>query len=394
MKIIYLSWFSSGEGSQVHASEFIEAMEQLGHEVIPVELSLRKQNQASNIQRTKELQQKSNKLKLILREARSVAMNIPRVLRLTKLIKEHKPDCVINRYSPYDLSAIIAGKLMNVPVIYEVNASVVFERDLEKRFYIKGLLNWFEKKVFKSSDAVTVVSNELKRYFAENSYDVSKTIVVPNGVDIDKFSLDAPAPDFLVPLKEKWENDVVIGFLGSLKSWHGVERGIDILPDLLKHIPNLRFLIIGDGNERERLENKINELSLTEYVKITGFLDHKEIPGALNLMDIAIAPYKDIEFFHFSPLKIFEYMAMGKPVVAPALGQCKELIETGYNGILLEENTNDHLAEAIKKIADNDELRGQMAFNARDFIEKHYTWKANAKKYETAILEIKSEKRK
>jgi glycosyltransferase involved in cell wall biosynthesis len=390
MKILYLSWFSSGEGSQVHAKEFMNAMEELGHEVIPVELSLRRQNQIINIKRTKELQEQKSKTKLVIRELKSLALNIPRFIRLVRLIQKYKPDCIINRYSIYDLSAILAGKLFNIPIVYEVNGSVIYERDIENRYYIKGLANWFEKQVFKQADVVTVVSNELKRYFDENRYDTSSTIVIPNGVDINKFHENVPCPAFLEDLEKKWSDNVVVGFLGSLKSWHGVERMINIMPKLIQKVPKIRFLIIGDGNEREILEQKINNYNISQYVHITGFIDHKDIPGALNLIDIAVAPYKDIKFFYFSPLKVFEYMAMGKPVVAPALGQCKELIQSNYNGILLEENTDDALMNAIQNLAENEDLRTKMGKNARKFIEKHYTWKVNAKKIEQAILKIKS----
>jgi glycosyltransferase involved in cell wall biosynthesis len=302
-----------------------------------------------------------------------------------KLIRLHKPDCIINRYSIYDLSPIIVGKFYRIPIVSEVNGSVIFERDLIKKFYFKGLAKWVEKTIFKQANVVTVVSTGLYDYFEEHEYDVSSTIVIPNGVDIEKFKLDSPAPIILENIVAKWEGKTILGFLGSLKSWHGVERIIDILPILINENKDVRFLIIGDGSERERLEKKINDLELSSYVHITGFLDYKDIPGAINIMDIALAPYHSIDHFHFSPLKVFEYMGMGKPVISPNLGQCSELIETDVNGVLIQENTNEALMQAIVDLVNNENKRKLLGKNAREFIAENYTWKVNAEKISKAI---------
>ncbi|APH03559.1 glycosyltransferase family 4 protein [Bacillus weihaiensis] len=389
MKILYLSWFHSGEGSQVHANEFMHAMREIGNEIIPIELSLRNQNYLENIKLQKSLvQAKSSYPKLVLKEIKSLLLNIPRILRLLKLYKKHKPDSIINRYSIYDISAIIVGKILKIPVVYEVNGSVIYERDIEGRYYLK-LARWFEKFIFKHANVVTVVSNELLNYFKENEYDTTKSIVIPNGVDIDKFTLNASAPEQLKQINEKWANKTVLGFLGSLKSWHGVERIIDLIPSLIKENPNIRFLIIGDGNERERLEEKIKNYEIEDYVFITGFLNYQDVPGAINLFDIALAPYNNIDFFYFSPLKVFEYMAMAKPVIAPRLGQCQDLIQDSHNGFLLDENTNEDLKQKILLLAKDESLIQQMGANAREFIKNHYTWTVNAEKIDHSIKNSK-----
>jgi glycosyltransferase involved in cell wall biosynthesis len=385
MKILYLSWFNSGEGSQIHAREFMNAMQELNHEVIPVELSLKTKKQLQNLNvKGNNSSHKKSKF-AFLKELKTFLLNIVRIFRLLWLYKKHRPDAIINRYLIYDCSAIIAGKLLNVPVMYEVNASAVYEREIENRYYIKLLAKTIEKFVFKHADVVTVVSNELLNYFKENQYDTSKTIVIPNGVDIKRYPHHIPVPASFEEIAKKWKDKTIIGFLGSLKSWHGVERVIDLMPQLLKENPDIRFLIIGDGNEREAIETKIDKLGLRDYVYISGFIPHDDVPGAISLFDIALAPYKNIDNFYFSPLKIFEYMAAGKPVIAPALGQIKELIEQDVSGILLFNNSDEELKSAIIQLSLHKEKIEKLGKNARKFIEQHYTWKVNAEKIAAAL---------
>jgi glycosyltransferase involved in cell wall biosynthesis len=384
MKLIYISWFSSGEGSQVHAKEFMEAMERHGHEVIPIELSIKSQqklNELNNGERKKQLPKRT-----MLTELKSIASNILRFNRLVKLIKKHKPDAIINRYTMYDISPILINKLYGIPIIYEVNASAVYEREIEGIYYLKPIAKWAEKFIFKKANNVTLVSNELLRFFKEKGYDTTRTIVIPNGVDTNKFTSPNNLTTDLKVMKEKWNDKIILGFLGSLKSWHGVERIIDCMPRLLESNKDIRFLIVGDGNERSKIEEKIRKSNLEDKVFITGFLDYQFIPSALYLFDIAVAPYHNIDFFHFSPLKVFEYMAAENPVVAPPFGQLSELIEDDNNGILIENNTDDELIAAVLDLANSKEKREKLGKNAKQFIEANYSWDVNAKKIESIIL--------
>lgn len=387
MKILYLSWFNSGEGSQVHAKEFMNAMNQLGNQVIPVELSLKTQKQLENLKIQTTTHTNKGKFSFI-KELKTFLLNTLRIIRLIKLYKEHKPDAIINRYLIYDFSAIVVGKLLNIPVMYEVNASAVYEREIENRYYIKPLAKWVEQLVFKKSDVVTVVSNELKTYFDTNGYDVSNTIVIPNGVNVEKYQEDFEVPPAFQEVAQRWKGKVVLGFLGSLKSWHGIQRVIDIMPALIKKNPNIRLVIVGDGNTRSEIEAKIKEHQLTDHVYISGFIPHDQVPGALSLFDVALAPYNNISNFYFSPLKIFEYMAAGKPVVAPALGQIRELVQSHYTGLLLEENNDKCLEESLITIIEDPINLKQMGQNAKDFITEHYTWKKNAEKITFALEEM------
>lgn len=386
MKILYMSWFSSGEGSKIHAQEFTRAMKNLGHTVINRDLSIRRGSLSAGSPNSPAVN--SNMLKNFLREFKSIIMAILRFIRLIGYMIKNKPDLIIYRYTIYDLSGIFVGKLFRIPVIYEVNGSVEYEREISGRYYFKRLVRSNEKYIFEHADLVLLVSNELKSYFEKKNYNIENTLIVPNGVDIERFSQNIPLPKDLQKIKDDLSDKKVIGFTGSLKSWHGAERIIDILPEIIKVVPDARYLIIGDGERRGVIEDKIKKLGLENHVYITGFQDHSLIPTLIDIMDIAVAPYHDIDFFHFSPLKVFEYMAKGKPVVAPALGQCVDLVGKD-NGILIQENNNEELKNAILRLLEDTDLAKRLGNNARKFIEENYTWEQNARKIENAIINKK-----
>ncbi|WP_066172846.1 glycosyltransferase family 4 protein [Bacillus marinisedimentorum] len=387
MRIIYISWFNSGEGSQVHAKEFMNAMRNLGHQVIPVELSLRSSKQLDQKNQTNK---NSPPRRNLLTELKSIAMNIPRFFRLMKIIRAEKPDAIINRYAIYDLSPLLAKLFNNIPIIYEVNASAVYEREIKNMYLIKPFAKFVEKRIFAKADATLVVSEELKKYFTKQGYDMENTVVTPNGVDFESFSAMNEIPPEIEKIKEEWNDKIVVGFLGSLKTWHGVERVIDIMPDIIAVNKNIRFLVIGGGEERKKLEQKISDLKLQKYVYISGFLDYKYVPGSLKLFDFAVAPYHNIDFFHFSPLKIFEYMAAGAPVIAPPYGQISELVINQYNGLIMSNNSNDELFDAINYLADHPDKRETLGTNAQQFIKENYSWKINAKKIEDIVIDLHS----
>ena len=388
VKILYMSWFSSGEGSKIHAQEFTHAMEQLGHQVITKDLSIKKgaAPKISGTASNETSQSQGSSLKNYIKEFKSLVMVFLRLLRLFGYMLKYKPERIIYRYSIYDISGLWISKLFQVPVVYEINGSVEYEREIENKFYFKNLVQRTEKSIFKKADLVLLVSNELKRYFSEKNYNMNRVLIVPNGVDMDKFNREVKLPEPFEQIKEKWADKKIIGFSGSLKSWHGAERIIDILPNILKEVPEARYFIIGDGDRRSMIEAKVKENGLEDYVYITGFQDYELIPSLLKIPDITVAPYHDIEFFHFSPLKVIEYMGAGKPVVAPALGQCVDLIGYGGDrGILLKENTDEQLTDAIVKLLKEPELVKTMGQNAQRFIEENYTWEKNARRIDEAI---------
>jgi glycosyltransferase involved in cell wall biosynthesis len=173
---------------------------------------------------------------------------------------------------------------------------------------------------------------------------------------------------------------VVIGFAGSLKPWHGV----DLLLEAVARVGDrrLRLLIVGDGPEGETLRRRAGQPDLTGTVVFTGPVPHARMGDYLAAMDIGVAPYRapgaDEGDFYFSPLKIFEYLAAGLPVVAPRLGQIAEVIEDGRHGLLYTPDDVVALAGRLGALSRDPALRAGMGRAGAALVGERHTWSGNA----------------
>ncbi|WLT40052.1 glycosyltransferase [Synechocystis sp. B12] len=148
---------------------------------------------------------------------------------------------------------------------------------------------------------------------------------MPNGINPARFAvLSKPSQTELF----------TVGFVGSLKPWHGLDCLIEAFAQLRQTVPEARLLIVGDGPQRQVLERAIAKENLMPYVQWTGAVPPEQVPHWLGQMSVAVAPYPASDNFYFSPLKVVEYMAAGLPVVASCIGQLPDIIDDRVTGIL------------------------------------------------------------
>jgi glycosyltransferase involved in cell wall biosynthesis len=171
----------------------------------------------------------------------------------------------------------------------------------------------------------------------------------------------------------------VIGFIGGLRPWHGV----DVLPTLLDRLAprhhNLCMVIAGDGPLRRELESDLEQRGLSPRVRFTGAVPHEEVAELICGFDVAVAPYPRLEHpFYFSPLKLFEYMACGVPVAAPRIGQIAEVVRDGETGLLYPPGELDGLAAACDRLLSDPALRRRLGQAAVAEVHGRYTWDHNA----------------
>ncbi len=137
---------------------------------------------------------------------------------------------------------------------------------------------------------------------------------------------------------------------------------------------------MGDGPERENLEGELAKCGLNSHTQFTGAVNPDEVPQFLAKMDVAVAPYPAQSDFYFSPLKVYEYMAAGLPVVVSQIGQLTDLIDTGVNGILCPPGDAIALANALEKLWRSPTLRHSLGQAARQKVLENHTWDAIAQK--------------
>src|SRR5690606_5917989 len=166
-----------------------------------------------------------------------------------------------------------------------------------------------------------------------------------------------------------------VGFVGTLKPWHGTETLIDAFSRITDARPDARLIIIGDGPERQALESRAAERGAADRILFTGAVDPADVPGWLRLIDVAAAPYPAAGDPYFSPLKVLEYLAAGSVVVASRVGQLPELIDHGRTGLLVAPSDAGELAAALLRLAEDPELRRELAAAGRAEVARARSWR-------------------
>ena len=298
----------------------------------------------------------------IVTEIKKIDMMGHAVKDMTSILSKQQIDVLLERLSLFGGAGMMVSQKLGIPHIIEMNAPLAKETETWRGLYFKEMAYSIERRVLNAANGVMVVSEELKKILLKMGVSRKKILILPNGVDLNFFTPQEKNSGLArkLELKDKF----VVGFSGSLKKWHGVDVLLEACSGLIKHIPELRLLIIGDGPEIEDLKTRAVRLNLFEKTRFTGQVLHSEIPDLIRLMDVAAAPYKTNGTFYFSPLKVIEYLACGLPVVTVKRGGAAFGISSGKNGILIDQAKPDYLGREIQTLFDDPDLRKKIAENA------------------------------
>jgi glycosyltransferase involved in cell wall biosynthesis len=184
-------------------------------------------------------------------------------------------------------------------------------------------------------------------------------------------------------------DEPVVMFVGGFYPWHDLSLLVESFGNLLRSAPDARLVLVGDGETRPTLEKMIKEQDLKHAVIMTGAVDHHRVPEMLAVADVAVAP--NIPFFGGhggSPLKIFEYMAAGKAIIASGTGQIAEVIHHGHNGLLVKPGDADDLARAMLRLINDPAERARLGRNARQQAVERHSWEHYAKELEQIYLSV------
>ncbi len=272
---------------------------------------------------------------------------------LVDMLRRTRSDVVLERYSLSSTAGLDAARTCRLPFVLEMNAPLVDEAAQYRGLEDVELWRSRERRLLEAVDRVIAVSEAIRDHAILQGAAPERVTVVHNGVDLGLFNSGGRDE---IRRRYGLGDAVVIGFVGSLKPWHGVAR----LIEALRRLPvGTRLLIVGDGPERGSLESDIASRGLTERVVMTGTLAHAEVAAHLAAMDIAIAPYRPQPHFYFSPLKVVEYMAAGVPVIASSQGDLPEIV--GNAGLLVRADSSDALVTAIRRLIGDPVLRDRMS---------------------------------
>ncbi len=277
-------------------------------------------------------------------------------------------DLVYERYSLWSHAAMEYANFIGVPGLLEVNAPLIEEQARYRRLDDGEGAERVARRVFGAARMLLAVSSGVANYLARYPEADGKVHVIRNGVNAARF------PGNTKPSRPAKPGIFTVGFVGSLKPWHGLNILVDAYMLLSKKAPDTRLLVVGDGPEKENLVKDLESRNLLGSSEFTGMVAPSEIPGLLASMDVGVAPYPNMDGFYFSPLKVYEYMAAGLPVVASSLGDLSELIQDGVDGFLVAPGDSVALAAVLDRLRSDRDLRIRMGSAARSKVLRSHTW--------------------
>jgi glycosyltransferase involved in cell wall biosynthesis len=283
-------------------------------------------------------------------------------------------DLVYERYSLWSFAAMEYARDSGTPGLLEVNAPLIFEQAEHRTLVDRIAAELVAERVFGAATALLAVSAEVAAYLQQSRATRGRIHVVPNGVDPNRF------PPNLTPICHGPPGSFTVGFVGTLKPWHGLTTLVEAFALLQRDSTNARLLVVGDGPERSRLEADLAQRGLRDSALFTGAVAPHMVPGLLASMDVAVAPYPKLTNFYFSPLKVYEYMAAGLPIVASRVGQLVELLRHEETGLLYPPGDAPALAAALQRLRTDGALRKRLGSAARAIAFQKHTWAAVARR--------------
>jgi len=309
----------------------------------------------------------------LLSESRQFAQNRATQDVINDIVAHTPIDVICERYSLFSTAGRECARWHNIPFVLEVNAPLVVEQREHRRLILEPLARQIERFLFASADCVVPVSAPLAGYITSVA-PLAHVCVIPNGVEIDAFM----AADDGARWRRQWgssgRDTFLIGFIGSLKPWHGLDLLMDAFAEIRTSGREAKLILIGDGPLRRALEDDAFARGLKADVVFTGGLEHAEVPSAAQALDVLVAPYPPMERFYFSPLKVYEYMAAGKPIVASRIGQISDILEEGRTALLIPPGDTRALVEAITQLMQDGDLAKRIGAEARRVAQNRHSW--------------------
>ena len=277
-------------------------------------------------------------------------------------------DLIYERYSLWSFAAMEYARRTDTPGLLEVNAPLIAEQATARGLVDREAAEHVATRVFAAAHALLPVSSEVARYLDGFPGARGRLHVLPNGVDAHRVHPGVPAA------RDRQPGEFTVGFVGTLKPWHGLDTLVEAFVRLHRTAPESRLLIVGTGPDADQLVDDVRQRGVRDAVHFTGPVAPADVPALLTSMDVAVAPAPPLSDFYFSPLKIFEYMAAARPVVAAGIGQIAEVIDDGVTGLLYPAGDAEALAAALDRLRRDRTLGRRLGSAARETILQSHTW--------------------
>jgi glycosyltransferase involved in cell wall biosynthesis len=289
------------------------------------------------------------------------------------VVQAFAPHVIYERLSLFgSAGASIAATMPGCRHVLEVNSLLAEEESEWRGLHLSPLAGRVEREVLEQAHLAVAVSDEVAAKVAAAAPN-ARCVVVANGAEVERFrhlpSAERARKDLGLP-----QGVPMAAFVGALRPWHGVDLAIDAVAAT----DDLHLVVAGDGPIRTELASHAAALGLWGRVHFLGHVDHSQVAATLAAADVAIAPYPELSSFSFSPLKLYEYLAAGIPVVASAIGQIPAVLEHGRWGTLVPAGDVEALAAAMCAAASEPTAK-ERAQAARAYALVHHGWEPRAR---------------
>ncbi len=388
MRILFVTIedISLHKGSSTHIREKVAALKRRGHRVIVIG-SAREDAGLTDFRNIGSIRKKGGQIGYF---ALAVAF-----LKLMFLIARDSgnTDIVYVREPVAAFAAVLTKPVHHSGIIFEVNSldneEIRMKGDTPAIRFAYRAVSVLQSIDAKFSDKIIVITDRVKDYYRKN-YGIPADRIKVLGVttDPEKFhpigdeeSLNRLRDRLKIP-----EDSLIISFIGNLAHWQDFDLLVESAGIVIERNPKIYFVITGDGSQRERIERAVASPRLREKILLTGSVPHSEVALHINISDICVAVCKELAS-GYSPMKLFEYFACGKPVVATRVAGY-EVVERVKAGKLVAGGDAEGFASAILALAEDEALRKECGENALGFARKHCGWDAVIAEIESLMEEI------
>lgn len=302
-----------------------------------------------------------------------------------------EPAFIYQRYAVFNMSGAELALERRVPLVLEYNGSEVWiARNWGRPLTHERLAHRIESALLRSAHLVVVVSRSIGDEVRERGVPDDRILVNPNGVDPERYS---PSVSGAAVRRELGlEGRRVLGFIGTFGRWHGAEILADAFAALLARRPewrqDLRLLMVGDGPTRPEVERRLRAHGVANLALLTGSVPQEDGPAHLAACDVLVSPHapnSDGSPFFGSPTKVFEYMAMGRAIVASNLGQIGEVLTHEETALLVEPGDAHAIAAACERLLAEPSLARRLGEAARARVLALHTWTEHTRRIVQAL---------
>lgn len=377
MKILYHHRTQLDDAQGIHITEMINALRELGHEVemfslVKAEPGLEKKEKGRFWGVITPFTPK------IIYELMELAYNLYGYWGLRKAVRRFKPDFIYERYAMFTFCGVVAARRSGVSIVLEVNAPLYREKQKYDKVVLGTLSRFLENFVCNRATKTITVTQVLKDILVEQGAKENNIVVIPNGINGKEFHGDIDS----TPIRKRYAiapESRIVGVVGWFREWHGLDLLIQTCADndlYKKH--NVCLFFVGDGPAVAPGRELAKSLGVVDHVVFTGAIGRKEIPEHCAVLDIALQPRVTD---YACPMKIVEYMALGKAIIAPDQPNIRELITHNKNGLLFTPENRDSLIVQLTTVIENPHLVKSLGAAARQSVtDNGYFWINNAQR--------------